>query len=169
LLVVGLAAGGGCSDGSANPDGGSARRGQATARSELAYATTPNGQTLSLEVRRSVGERARGMMGRRSVPPGTGMLFVFEEAGRHSFWMRGCLIPLDIVWLDARGEVVDVEANAPPCTDSPCPSYAPRAPASYVIEVGAGRAEPLGLVPGARVLLGGLGEPPEERPEPEER
>jgi hypothetical protein len=98
------------------------------------------------------------MMGRESVPTGTGMLFVFEESGYHSFWMKGCLIPLDIVWLDARGEVVHVEAEVPPCTDPPCSSYVPRAPARFVIEVGAGRAEALGIEPGARVLLGGLPE-----------
>lgn len=123
---------------------------------DLAFATTPSGTTLSLEVTRSVADRARGMMGRRSVPPGTGMLFIFDQPDRHTFWMKGCLIPLDIVWLDARGEVVDVAEKAPPCEAPPCPSYEPKAPARYVIEVGAGRARELGMVPGARVLLGGL-------------
>lgn len=122
----------------------------------IAYATTPTGETLSLEVRRSPGGRARGMMGRTSVPEGTGMLFVFERPARHSFWMKGCLIPLDIVWLDRRGEVVDLAENAPPCESDPCPSYRPVASASYVIEVGGGRARGLGMTPGERVLIGGL-------------
>lgn len=131
--------------------------GRATgSRPGFAFASTPSGQTLSLEVRRSLAERARGMMGRTSVPEGTGMLFVFEHPARHSFWMKGCLIPLDIVWLEAGGEVVDVEENAPPCETEPCPSYRPESPARYVIEVGGGRARELGMVPGARVLLGGL-------------
>lgn len=112
----------------------------------LAYASTPTGATLSLEVRRSLQERAVGMMGRDRLPEGTGMLFVFEEDDRHSFWMYGCLIPLDIVWLDAAGVVVDVAESVPPCPEHPCPNYEPDRPARYVIEVGAGRATALSLI-----------------------
>ncbi len=116
-------------------------------------ATTPTGTTLVLEVARSTAERARGLMGRAEVPPGTGMIFFFERPGRHSFWMLQCLVELDLVWLDAQGTVVDVEVAAPPCAAEPCPSYFPDGAASVVIEVAAHEAARLGLVPGARVLL----------------
>lgn len=116
-------------------------------------ATSPTGTTLVLEVARSIGERARGLMGRAEVPPGTGMIFFFEQPGRHSFWMFQCLVELDLVWLDAQGTVVDVEVAAPPCAAEPCPSYVPDGAASIVIEVAAHESARLGLVPGARVLL----------------
>ena len=98
-------------------------------------------------------------MGRREVPPGTGMLFLFPRPAREPFWMKGCLVPLDIAWLDARGQVVHLEENLPPCRSEPCPTWAPDRPASMVIEVAAGEARRLGLVPGAMVLLS----PVEER------
>jgi hypothetical protein len=116
-------------------------------------ATTPSGTTLVLEVARTTAERARGLMHRAEVPPGTGMIFFFEDSARHSFWMFNCLVALDLVWLDAQGTVVDVAVAAPPCPAEPCPSYAPSAAASMVIEVAANEAARLGLVTGARVLL----------------
>ncbi len=116
-------------------------------------ATTPTGKVLLLEVMQTPAERARGMMGRSEVPPDSGMYFVFDVTGRHGFWMKNCLIPLDIVWLSEDLQVVHVERALPPCTEEPCPSWTPPVPARYVIEVGAGLAESYGLVPGARVLI----------------
>lgn len=115
--------------------------------------TTPTGTTLVLEVARSTAERARGLMRRAEVPPGTGMIFFFDSPARHSFWMFNCLVALDLVWLDARGTVVDVRVAAPPCPAEPCPSYGPSGDASMVIELAAHEATRLGLVPGARVLI----------------
>ncbi len=116
-------------------------------------ATAPNGETVVMEIAESVEERARGLMHRPEVPRGTGMYFRFPVADRHSFWMFNCLAALDIVWLDAGGTVVHVGENLPPCRQEPCPSYVPDAPATQVIEVGAGEARRMGLVRGARVLL----------------
>lgn len=117
-------------------------------------AVVPTGATLVLETARTEAERARGLMGRTEVPPGTGMIFFFPAPGLHSFWMFNCRVDLDLVWLDASGIVVDVKVAAPACTAEPCPSYAPRAPASFVIEIAAHEAARLGLEKGARVLLG---------------
>lgn len=116
-------------------------------------AVTPAGGTVVLEVVRTPARRARGLMFREQVPAGTGMLFVFEAAGRHSFWMLNCKIALDIAWLDEEQEIVHLAENLPPCPAEPCPSYAPDAPARYAVEVAAGYARPLGLVPGARLAL----------------
>jgi uncharacterized membrane protein (UPF0127 family) len=121
------------------------------ARSVLA--TTPTGTTLVLEVARTNAERARGLMQRAEVPPGTGMIFFFEVPGRHAFWMYNCLVALDLVWVDPQGTVIDVKVAAPPCPAEPCDSYGPSGNASMVIEVAAHEAARLGLVPGARVLL----------------
>ena len=116
-------------------------------------AIAPGGETLVLEVAQTDDERARGLMGRAEVPAGTGMYFGLEGSGRHSFWMFNCLVPLDIIWIDDAGAVVDVSENTPPCPALPCISYFPRAPASAVIELAAGEARRLRLLPGARVVL----------------
>ena len=151
LLLVACSAQKGVTGGSR----GSERSGSAAqiegARSVAA--TTPTGATLVLEVARTTAERARGLMHRAEVPPGTGMIFFFESPARHSFWMFNCLVALDLVWLDAQGTVVDVEVAAPPCPAEPCESFMPSGAASMVIEVAAHEAARLGLVPGARVLL----------------
>ncbi len=116
-------------------------------------AVTPKGGTAVLEVVRSPRMRARGLMFREEVPAGTGMLFVFEAPDAHSFWMLNCKVALDIAWLDDELRVVHLEERLPPCTDQPCPSYAPDAKARFAVEVAAGQARPLGLVPDARVAL----------------
>jgi uncharacterized membrane protein (UPF0127 family) len=95
------------------------------------------------------------MMGRREAPAGTGMLFMFDHADPHTFWMFQCLIPLDIVWLDDSRTVIHVGESLPPCegpADS-CPMYGPDRAARYVLEVAGGTARGLGIVPGARLLL----------------
>lgn len=119
----------------------------------VVIATTPSGHAVVLEVAQSPQKRARGLMFRAEVPFGTGMLFVMQEAGLHPFWMFQCEIALDIAWLDAQGVVVDIATDVPPCKAPPCPSYAPKRAATLVVEVAAGDAARLGIVPGARLLI----------------
>ncbi len=106
-----------------------------------------------LEIAATPEQRALGLMGRSEVPRGTGMIFLFDEPAREGFWMKNCLVALDIAWLDERGVVVHLGEKLPPCRQEPCPTYEPSAPAAMVIEVGAGEARRLGMVPGARMLV----------------
>lgn len=76
-------------------------------------------------------------MNRASLPEGEGMLFVFEEEGRHAFWMKNMLIALDILWISADGEIVDIKEGALPCGQV-CPGLNPGSPAKYVLEVPVG-------------------------------
>ncbi len=114
---------------------------------------TELGRTIVLEIARTDPERARGLMGRREVPLGTGMIFLFDELGDHPIWMFNCLTSLDLVWLDAERRVIHVETAAPPCAEPPCPSYDAPRPSRYVVEVGGGQAESLGLALGTRLML----------------
>lgn len=116
-------------------------------------AITPSGAVIELDVAVSDPKRALGLMGREEIPRGTGMLFVFPGRSRHSFWMYRCLTDLDIVWLVDDGTVVDVAESVPPCAERPCPSYAPDAPATIVVEVAGGHARELGIVSGARLVF----------------
>jgi uncharacterized membrane protein (UPF0127 family) len=81
--------------------------------------------------------RERGLMFRTEVAPGTGMLFVFPEAGPHAFWMKNTLVPLDMVFLGADRHVVGVIENAEPQTLT---SRDPGVPSQYVLEVASGTA-----------------------------
>lgn len=111
------------------------------------------GQNLTVEVVQTPEERARGLMGRESLAPNRGMLFIFDRPGRHAIWMKNTLIPLDILWLDRGGTVVHVQGLAQPCRVDPCPIFQPRRDARYVLELPAGEAERLGLGVGDRLVL----------------
>jgi hypothetical protein len=98
----------------------------------------PNGKIITAELAVSDAERARGLMDREKINPDQGMLFVFVDAGVHSMWMKNMLIPLDFLWLDNEQRIVHIEENIPPCERDPCPSYASKIPAMYVLELKAG-------------------------------
>lgn len=107
---------------------------------------------LRVEVARTAAEQERGLMGRREVPAGTGMLFPFSPPVAQSFWMRDTLVPLDIAWIRA-GRVVGTTRMAP-CPDlgPKCPVYPSPGPVDAALEVGAGGLS--GVRPGATVRLG---------------
>ena len=44
-----------------------------------------------------------------------GMLFVFDEPGSRSMWMKNMQFHLDIIWFDENGDVVTIKKNVPPC------------------------------------------------------
>ena len=113
------------------------------------------GQVFRLEVARTSQERARGLMGRERLARYAAMIFVFEEEAQRSFWMKNTLIPLDILFLDSAGVVVDVQTMTPQvgAPDSELTVYPSAAPARYAIEMNAGLAMELGVEPGAQVLF----------------
>jgi len=88
------------------------------------------------------------MMCRTSLAPDRGMLFDFKTPREVAFWMHNTLIPLDMVFIDARGRVFSIARNATPQTDTPRPSGGP---VRAVLELAGGRAAQLGVLPGDRV------------------
>ncbi|MEY4477884.1 MAG: DUF192 domain-containing protein [Schleiferiaceae bacterium] len=107
-----------------------------------------NGDTLAsfvLELAESTAETTQGMMYRRSVPEGTGMLFIMPDERYQSFWMRNTYVPLDIIYLSEAGTVVSIQANAQPMNETPLPS---EGPAKYVLEIAGGSSANLGITPG---------------------
>jgi uncharacterized membrane protein (UPF0127 family) len=87
------------------------------------------------------------------------MIFVFDQDGRHAFWMKDCKTSLDMVWLDANLQVVWVAPHQTPCPSSgDCPSIAPPAPARFVLEFAGGTASRESLRAGETVVI--LSEPP---------
>ncbi|RLE03514.1 MAG: hypothetical protein DRJ11_04065 [Candidatus Aminicenantes bacterium] len=98
----------------------------------------PDGQKIVAELAVTPWERQRGLMFREELAANEGMLFIFEEDGLYSFWMKNMKFPLDILWLDKNKKIVHIEENVPPCQAEPCPSYTPSLPARYVLELKAG-------------------------------
>jgi uncharacterized membrane protein (UPF0127 family) len=114
----------------------------------------PDNTTIRAEVALNVLDQARGLMFREELPEDAGMLFVFLEEAERSFWMFRTKIPLDIIWMNANHEIVEISANTPPCPESSrdnCPNYGGNAPAQYVLEIAAGQAAAHGLKIGDRL------------------
>ena len=108
---------------------------------------------VSLEVAATPAERERGLMYRRSLAEGRGMLFVFDADGNQSFWMKNTLIPLDLLFIARDGTVVGIHANATPLSTA---NIAVGKPSRYVLEVPGGWAARHGISAGARVEFRGV-------------
>lgn len=113
----------------------------------------PDNTVVSLELALTDEQKAVGLMFRDVLPANHGMLFLFEREDYLPFWMKNTLIPLDFIWLDASGTVVDVKASVPPCKLDPCPSYKPSRPARAMLELPAGQAAAHGVKPGVRLTF----------------
>jgi uncharacterized membrane protein (UPF0127 family) len=104
-----------------------------------AVAVFPNGAAFTLEVADDAESRRVGYMYRDSVGAAEGMLFVFEEDGLHSMWMKNCKVGLDMVWLDPAYRVVEFVERTKPCPEAgECPSIIPTKPSRFVLELASG-------------------------------
>jgi uncharacterized protein len=93
-------------------------------------------------------EQARGLMFRRSVPEGQGMLFDFKREQELSFWMKNTVVSLDIIFIRADGRILHIAENTEPLSERMIPSFGP---ARAVLEVVAGTTRKLGIARGDRV------------------
>lgn len=100
---------------------------------------------VNAETAQTPQERAQGLMHRRRLEADRGMLFIFEQEDRHTFWMRNMRFSLDFIWLDRDNRVVDIHTDIPPCREEICPVIAPARPAARVLEVNAGSVERSGV------------------------
>lgn len=107
---------------------------------------------LTVELARTPVQWSQGLMGRRSLAPRAGMLFIFPSHVRGGFWMKNTLIPLSIAFVGADrriAQIVDME----PCRADPCPVYVPRRPYVQALEVNKGAFRRWGVKPGDRLAL----------------
>lgn len=104
---------------------------------------------LTLELAVNDETRIRGLMRRASIGPHDGMLFVFQDAEPRSFWMKDTSIPLDIIFFDGEGYVIQIAKHTTPYSLAAIPSGGA---AGNVIELAAGRADALGIAPGDRLI-----------------
>jgi uncharacterized membrane protein (UPF0127 family) len=96
-------------------------------------------------------ERARGLMYRTALAKDRGMLFIFDEEQKLSFWMKNTLIPLSIAFMDSEGRIVDIQ-DMKALDDDP-PHYVSADPARYALEVNQGFFVERGVKVGDRADL----------------
>jgi uncharacterized protein len=91
--------------------------------------------------------RALGLMHRTALPPNGGMLFVFDEAGRHCMWMKNTPLPLSVAFIDAEGVVVNI-ADMQPHTET---AHCAARPVPYALEMAQGWFAERGVRAGSRL------------------
>jgi uncharacterized membrane protein (UPF0127 family) len=110
-------------------------------------------KAVSVEIAEREDDRMRGLMYRRALAEDRGMIFRFEEARDHSFWMHNTCIPLDMLFIADDGTIAGIEENTRTMDDS---TYGVGCPSSYVLELNAGWARKHGVAAGQRVVLEGI-------------
>ncbi len=88
----------------------------------------------------------QGMMYRPSIADNQAMIFVYPRPQRMSFWMKNTLIPLDMLFFDPQGFLLEIKHKVPPCKTVMCPTYpSQHANIRYVVELKGGMAKQLNL------------------------
>ena len=103
---------------------------------------------FSVEVVDNDADRAKGLMYRKELPEGRGMLFDFHRDQEVSFWMQNTYIPLDMIFIRGDGQILRIEENTVPLSTRMIPS---RGAVRAVLEVIGGTSRKLGIAPGDRV------------------
>jgi len=112
--------------------------------------------TVDAEIADNMTTRAKGLMGRKSLGEYEGMLFVFDRPGTYSFWMLNTTIPLDAIFIDGNGDVVEI-IQMEPCgfnvLNCSANNYKSKEQAQYVLEVNQGFADEHSIIPGKSSAL----------------
>ena len=93
-------------------------------------------------------EKEHGLMFRKELPAGHGMLFDFQFDQPVAFWMKNTYIPLDMLFIRSDGRILRIAENTEPFSERNIPSGGP---VRAVLEVISGTAKKLGIAPGDRV------------------
>jgi len=110
-----------------------------------------NGRRWDVELAVTRDQQYLGMAGREEAPAGTGMLFVFRESEPHEFVMRGCLVPLDIAFIDADRRIVAIHTMEVEPDLVGRKRYPSGEPAKYALEVAGGALAEAGVKVGDEV------------------
>ncbi|HET7803693.1 MAG TPA: DUF192 domain-containing protein [Pseudolabrys sp.] len=121
---------------------------RAAAEQTVEIASKTGVHVFSVEVADNDADRAKGLMFRRELPEGRGMLFDFHRDQEVSFWMQNTYIPLDMIFIRGDGRILRIEENTEPLSTRMIPS---RGPVRAVLEVIGGTSRKLGIAPGDRV------------------
>lgn len=113
--------------------------------------TVSNGarrHAFRVEVAATPQQQGRGLMFRTTMGPDEGMIFPMNPPRDAAFWMKNTVMSLDIIYIGVDGRISNIAANTTPYSEMPIPSAGP---VKGVLELNAGRAAELGIVPGDRV------------------
>ncbi|MEW5841787.1 MAG: DUF192 domain-containing protein [Bacteroidota bacterium] len=118
---------------------------------ELTFNNTKNDFISKLDIEIADDEQSRetGLMFRDKMEQNQGMLFLFPKEDMQAFWMKNTILPLDIIFVNSKMEIVKIQKNAVPYSEKSLPSVKP---AQYVVEVNAGYCDKLGISEGDKIV-----------------
>lgn len=122
-------------------------------RSQLRIETDSAAHMFRVQVADDPAKRSKGLMFRRDLPADEGMLFMFPLPEPASFWMKNTYIPLDLIFIRANGRIANIEHGKP----HDLTGIRSRGRVMAVLELTAGTASRLGIVPGDMVRHKALG------------
>src|SRR6478736_798479 len=114
----------------------------------LEIASKSGVHVFAVEMAVTPEEQAKGLMFRKQLPEGQGMLFDFHREQPTSFWMKNTYVSLDMIFIRADGRILRIAENTEPLSTKIISS---QGPARAVLEVVAGTAQKYGIRPGDRV------------------
>jgi uncharacterized protein len=127
---------------------------------DVRIVSTKDTMVVRVELATTPDARALGLMERNRLSANGGMLFVYDstQSGDAGFWMYRTRIPLDIAFMDSTGTIRVVLGMVPCETRVPegCPSYPPKVPYRYALEMSAGFFRAHAIDTGAKLVLGDL-------------
>ena len=103
--------------------------------------------SITCEIASTLKELSEGLMNRQEFPEDKGMLFIYEIPQNRSFWMKNTLVPLDIIFLDETGVVINIESAdvEPDVSDKDLTRYYSLRPAQFVVEINQGLSTLYGI------------------------
>ena len=104
------------------------------------------------EIARTQAQHQQGLMFRKELKDGEGMLFIFERDEPLSFWMKNTLVPLSIAYIASDGRILEIYNMEPGNLDPVQSSRSVR----YALEVPQGWFGRAGIAAGDKLILGGL-------------
>lgn len=115
-----------------------------------------NEAKLKVEIADTPSKRSRGLGGRVGLGRDDGMLFIFDKADKHSFWMKGLKFTLDFVYI-RDGKVTEILSDIKPPLegqkDESLPIYQPKEAVDMVLEINAGTVQRLNIKEGDTIKL----------------
>ncbi|PKN80723.1 MAG: hypothetical protein CVU48_00900 [Candidatus Cloacimonetes bacterium HGW-Cloacimonetes-1] len=103
---------------------------------------------FDIEIASTVIKRQIGLMYRESMESNQGMLFEFDEIDTHGFWMKNTYLPLDIIFIDADKNIVEIAENTTPFSEE---TIIPQKPIKYVLELKSGTSKQMNIQAGNKV------------------
>ena len=111
------------------------------------------GEEFTVELAYTRASRTRGLMFRRQLASQAGMLFIFEKSQPRSFYMKNCLIDLDILFIKPDGAISNITTMKVPVPGEKLKYYESTQPVKYALELPADTAQRLNLKPGQKIQI----------------